>query len=68
MSPDALFDIPLVQEDFVLKELNSLDPKKAVGIDSFSSKLLKMAAPAIATSVTKIINLSITSVSSHPYG
>ncbi len=61
VSPDALFDIPLVQEDFVLNELNSLDPNKAVGIDSLSSKLLKMAAPAIASSVTKVINLSITS-------
>ncbi len=51
----------LDQEDFVHKELNSLGPKKAVGIDSLSSKLLKMAAPAIASSVTKVINLSITS-------
>ncbi len=61
VSPNALFDIPLVQEDFVLKELNSLDPKKAVGIDSLSSKLLKMAAPAIASRVTKVMSLSITS-------
>ncbi len=29
--------------------------------DSLSSKLLKMAAPAIASSVTKVINLSLTS-------
>ncbi len=58
VSPNALFDIPLVPEDFVLKELNSLDPKKAVGIDILSSKF---AAPAIASSVTNVINLSNTS-------
>ncbi len=42
-----------------LKQLKDLDPKKAVGMDGLSSKLLKLAAPAIASIVTKVINLSI---------
>ncbi len=59
VSSNANFDIRPIQEEFVLKQLKDLDPKKAVGMDSLSFKLLKLAAPAIASSVTKVINLSI---------
>ncbi len=59
MTSNAIFDIPPIEEEFVLKQLKDLDTKKAVGMDGLSSKLLKLAAPAIASSVTKVINLSI---------
>ncbi len=39
----------------MLKQLNNLDPKKAVGTDGLSSKLLRMVAP----SITHVISLSI---------
>ncbi len=38
--PDAMFDILPIEHDFVLKELQNLDPRKAVGIDRLSSKIL----------------------------
>ena len=59
--PDVMFNIPPINPNFVLKELNSLNPKKAVGVDGLSSKLLKLIMPSIAGGVTKIINLSISS-------
>lgn len=60
VAPGVVFDIPPITHDFVLKQLTDLDPKKAVGMDGLSSKILKIAAPVIASSVTKIINLSLT--------
>ncbi len=57
--PDAVFDIPPIEHDFVLKELQNLDPKKAVGTDGLSLKMLWMIAPAIVTAIVKVINLSI---------
>ncbi len=50
---------PPIEHDFVLKELQNLDPKKAVGTDGLSSKILWMIAPAIVTAIVKVINLSI---------
>ena len=55
------FKIPLITEEHVLKEINTMPTKKAVGIDGISCKLLKVAAPEIVQSVTKIMNNSFTS-------
>ncbi len=41
-----------MEEEFVLKQLKDLNPKKAVRMDGISSKLLKLAAPDIASNVT----------------
>ncbi len=54
--PGVKFNIPPIHKDFVLKELNKLDPKKAVRIDRLFSKLPKMVALKLSTHV---INLSI---------
>ncbi len=54
LTSNAIFDIPPIDEEFVLKRF-----EKAVGMDCLSSKLLKLAGPAIVSSVTKVINLSI---------
>ena len=53
--------MPLITEEQVLKEINAMPTKKAVGIDGISCKLLKAAAPEIVQSVTKSINKSFTS-------
>ncbi len=55
------FNIPLVDYEYVLKELLSLEDGKAVGIDGLPQRLLRLAAPAIAASLTRIFNMSITS-------
>ncbi len=60
VAPDVSFDIPPISHDIVLKQLKELDPTKAIGMDGLASKILKMAAHVIALTVTKIINLSIT--------
>ncbi len=58
-SSDAKFDIHPIEEEFVLKQLKDLNPKTTARLDDLSSKLLKLAAPAIASSVHKVINLNI---------
>jgi hypothetical protein len=58
--PDGTeFDIPPMTDEFVLRELRSLSPKKATGLDGVSARLLKAAAGEIAPSLTKVFNLSI---------
>ena len=51
----------LCTEDEVCVLLNSLDTSKASGPDGISARMLKATAVAIATSVTKLLNLSISS-------
>ena len=53
------FTLSPVSRVFVLKQLRSLDPKKAVGLDNVSPRFLKDAADAIVEPVTHLINLSI---------
>ncbi len=55
------FNIPLVDYKYVLKELLSLEDGKAVGLDGLPPKLLRIAAPVIATHITRIFNVLITS-------
>ena len=56
---DRGFSIPPINSDFIVKQLQSIDNKKAVGLDGLNVKLLKQTAPAIVASLTKICNLSI---------
>ncbi len=42
-----------------MKKLKSLNVKKAVGCDGIPAKLIKMAAPSLAKSLTHLINKSI---------
>ncbi len=55
------FNIPLVDYEYVLKELLSLKDGNAVGLDGLPPKLLHIAAPVIARPLTRIFNMSITS-------
>ena len=53
------FSIPPVNTEFVRKQLESMSNSKATGLDGFSIQILKLSAPAIIASITKICNLSI---------
>ena len=54
------FTLTAVSTHFVRKQLASLDPKKAVGLDNVSSLFLRDGASSLATPVAHIINMSIT--------
>ena len=55
----SVFSFKGIDEDMMLGYLNKLNVKKATGTDSISAKLLKMAAPAIAESLTSLFNHSL---------
>ena len=44
---------------FILKQLKSLDPNKAIGLDGISSRFLNDGAEAIVEPVSHIVNISI---------
>ena len=56
-----LVSIPLMTEEFLIKQLNDLPNNKAKGADAMNVKLLKHACPHIIPSLRHIYNLSITS-------
>jgi exonuclease III len=58
---DVTFVMPTVSKEFVLKELKSMPTNKATGIDGISARILKLSAPAIASPLAWIINMSLTS-------
>ena len=51
--------IPLATEDQIYDIINSLDTKKATGIDNIPAKVIKLSAKEIKSPLTKIINMSI---------
>ena len=51
-----LFSIPPITESKVIGCLKSINLHKACGIDKFSPRMLKLAAPIIAPSIAKLIN------------
>jgi hypothetical protein len=50
-----------VSEEFVTKQINKLNVKKATGHDGISPKILKMAQQEITNPITKLVNKSIDS-------
>ena len=48
-----------ITENFVFKELNSLNPNKSCGIDGIQTRFLKDAAAEIKEPITHIVNLSM---------
>lgn len=56
---EVVFDIPLLSTEYVVKSLRNLDVRKSTGTDEMGPRLLKMAAPFIAESLTYVCNLSI---------
>ena len=59
LAPDVKFNTPPVSLAFVQKQLTSLDPSKATGLDGLSAKILRLSATVIAAPLTKILNMSI---------
>ena len=50
-----------MSEEFVTKQINKLNVKKATGHDGISPKILKMAQYEITNQITKLVNKSIDS-------
>ena len=55
------FTIPQITTDFVLDSLRHIPTGKAVGLDGLSGYFLKLSAPSIASSLTAVFNLSLSS-------
>ena len=53
------FEFTEIDKETVLCQLTNLNERKATGADGISTKLLRMAAPGIATSLTKLFNYSL---------
>ena len=53
------FSIPTVSEEWVKKQLSSIDSKKATGPDGISARLLKSGSSAISQSLAYVINSSL---------
>lgn len=61
LTENASFNLPLLENGKVLKFLKGLDVSKSTGTDNIGPRLLKIAAPCIADSLTYLCNLSIIS-------
>ncbi|PFX22149.1 RNA-directed DNA polymerase from mobile element jockey [Stylophora pistillata] len=57
---DDVFDLVPVDVGYIRKILDTLDPRKAVGCDKISQRLLRLSSPVIAEPVTRLINYFIT--------
>ena len=53
------FHFKPVDEEFINKQIDRLNVKKATGHDGISSKILKLARPVIVKPITNLINLTI---------
>ena len=65
---ECKFSFHDIDDEFLLKQLLSLDVKKATGLDGISAKLLKIGAPCIFRSLTYIMNRSLKQVLFHLIG
>ena len=57
------FDFQPLEVEYMKAILFKLNPRKAVGCDNISQRLLRISAPAIAQPLTCLINYHITSCS-----
>ena len=57
---DNCFNLVPVDVSYIRKILDSLDPRKAVGCDKISQRLLRLSSPVIAEPITRLINYFIT--------
>ena len=57
---DNCFNLVPVDVSHITKILDSLDPRKAVGCDKISQRLLRLSSPVIAEPITRLINYFIT--------
>ena len=59
--PSVEFTIPLLSENLLMHYINSLPIKVATGLDNISVPLLKLIAPYVSESLTKVLNCSLQS-------
>ena len=59
VSDGTIFSIPEISQEYIEKFLKHIDVSKATGCDNIGPRLLKIAAPYIAESITYICNQSI---------
>ena len=57
--PENFYRIPPVHTTFAHKYLSTIDSSKATGLDELGARILKLSAPYIAHSITRIRNLSM---------
>ena len=55
---DVVFSVPAITSAEVNKIILTISPNKVAGIDKAAARLLRLAAPAVAPSIAKLINLS----------
>jgi len=56
-APDVIFSVPAVTSVEVNKIILAIRPDKAAGKDKITARLLRLAAPAVAPRIAKLINL-----------
>ena len=61
--PTSNFDFQLIEVEYVKGILLKFNPRKAMGCDNISQRLLHITAPAIAQLLTCLINYLITNCS-----
>ena len=57
---DNCFDLVPVDVSYIRKVLGTLGPRKAIGCDKISQRLLHLSSPVIAEPITHSINYFIT--------
>ena len=61
LSNNICFELKIVEENFILKELEQLNPSKSTGLDGISPRFLRDGACSLKKPITYLVNLSITS-------
>ena len=56
--PDVIFSVPDITNAQVLQIIKGISPHKAAGIDKISARFLRIAAPILAPSIARLINMS----------
>ena len=57
------FTFETVSSSYVKEILDNLNPRKAVGVDGISPRLLRLSAPVMAEEITRFINFLIVNCS-----
>ena len=59
LTEPSSFEFKPIKEEFISKQINKLNLKKATGCDGISTKILKLAQTTVIKPITNMINLTI---------
>ena len=59
LTEPSSFEIKPIKEEFISKQINKSNLKKATGCDGISTKILKLAQTTVVKPITNMINLTI---------